>query len=281
MGSNRWDNPKTAVFWIVITMSAVMILTLFLTSCSHAGTESQPDRLHAAGSHSDITGIRITDTVEGKYRVPLDISLSEEEVDTFHSIMENHDEVPEGEVSQVQSRMGDYYCIHLLDKNGKEEAVWTVDLTHVLTDEDGNIMQQDPLLEQWMVDIEAAHGITYSSVLDRAPGQKYFSELMDADSAVLAEMPDKDRADLIHRDFSSEETSALAETISDAVRRFGCKNVQEKINTRWKLSLYNSGKLLYEFQMDDQGYVYENGFRIMTEKLDGIYKNLLNHGSTL
>ena len=247
-----------------------------LVSCGQPEKDPQTDRRYPSSSYHDVTSIRVTDTTEGKYRVPLDITLSEEEVETFHAVMDNHEEpaAGTGRTNDTQPLMGDYYSMHLVNASGKEK-IWTVDFSHAVTTEDGTIMQPDPLLEQWMAGIEAAHGITYSSVLNRVPGQEYFSGLLDADSAVLAEMPNKDRTGLKRRTFTATETAVIAESISEAVKRYGCTNVQEDPDVRWKLSLYKNGAYLYEFEMDEQGKVYENRFRILTESLDEIYQNLL------
>jgi hypothetical protein len=94
--------------------------------------------------------------------------------------------------------------------------------------------------------------------------------------AVLEEMPDKDRTDLKRKTFTPTETSVIAESISNAVKRYGCTNVQEDPDIRWKLSLYKNGALLYEFEMDAGGKVYENRYRILTESLEGIYQNLVS-----
>lgn len=256
---------------------AAVTALFILASCGKPEKVPQTDRLYPSNSYHDVVSIKITDTTERKYREPLDITLSDEEVEMFHSVMNNHEEpaASAGSTNDVQPLMGDYYSMHLVSAGGKEK-IWTVDLTHEVTIEDGSLLQTDPLLEQWMVSVETEHGITYSSVLDRAPGQHYFSRLLEADMAVLEEMPDKDRTDLKRKTFTPIETSVIAESISNAVKRYGCTNVQEDPDIRWKLSLYKNGALLYEFEMDAGGKVYENRYRILTESLEGIYQNLIS-----
>ena len=89
-------------------------------------------------------------------------------------------------------------------------------------------------------------------------------------------MPDKDRTDLKRKNFTAAETAVITESISEAVKRYGCTNVQEDPDIRWKLSMYKNGALLYEFEMDEQGKTFENRYRILTESLEGIYQNLIS-----
>ena len=235
----------------------------------------------------NISSIRITDTKEGRYQDPIDIFLTEEEIEKIYSIIENEDALSmetsstgtssAGASSAGQPRMGDYYSLHLIGSKGQEEAVWIVDLSRVVTDEEGNVLQTDQAMKQWLKDIEAAHGLTYSSVLDRAPGPDYFYELQSADTIILEEMPDKDRTDLLQYSFTEEETSELIKKL-DGMLASGEKidDIQSRPDVRWKLSLYDDGRLLYDFERDSQEFVYVNGFKINNKEIETFYAELLD-----
>lgn len=186
--SNRF---KKAALQAAVLLSAGMIL-LPLSACGHEEKPAESSDASLSGPSGmlpfqNISSIRITDTKEGRYQDPIDIFLTEEEIEKIYSIIENEDALSmetssigtssAGVSSAGQPRMGDYYSMHLIGSNGQEEAVWIVDLSRVVTDEEGNILQTDPAVKQWLKDIEAAHGLSYSSVLDRAPGPDYFYEL--------------------------------------------------------------------------------------------------------
>ena len=267
--SNRF---KKAALQAAVLLSAGMIL-LPLSACGH---EEKPAESSDASSSvpsgmlpfQNISSIRITDTKEGRYQDPIDIFLTEEEIEKIYSIIENEDALSmetsltgtssAGASSAGQPRMGDYYSLHLIGSNGQEEAVWIVDLSRVVTDEEGNILQTDPAVKQWLKDIEAAHGLSFSSVLDRAPGPDYFYELQSADTIILEEMPDKDRTDLLQYSFTEEETSELIKKL-DGMLASGevIDDIQSRPDVRWKLSLYDDGRLLYDFERDSQESVYE------------------------
>ena len=226
--SNRF---KKAALQAAVLLSAGMIL-LPLSACGHEEKPAESSDASLSGPSGmlpfqKISSIRITDTKEGRYQDPIDIFLTEEEIEKIYSIIENEDALSmetssigtssAGVSSAGQPRMGDYYSLHLIGSNGQEEAVWIVDLSRVVTDEEGNILQTDSAVKQWLKDIEAAHGLSYSSVLDRAPGPDYFYELQSADTAILEEMPDMDRTDLQQYSFTEEETSELIKKALETV----------------------------------------------------------------
>ncbi len=286
--SNRF---KKAALQAAVLLSAGMIL-LPLSACGH---EEKPAESSDASSSvpsgmlpfQNISSIRITDTKEGRYQDPIDIFLTEEEIEKIYSIIENEDALSmetsltgtssAGASSAGQPRMGDYYSLHLIGSNGQEEAVWIVDLSRVVTDEEGNILQTDPAVKQWLKDIEAAHGLSFSSVLDRAPGPDYFYELQSADTIILEEMPDKDRTDLLQYSFTEEETSELIKKL-DGMLASGevIDDIQSRPDVRWKLSLYDDGRLLYDFERDSQESVYVNGFKINGKEIETFYAELLD-----
>lgn len=286
--SNRF---KKAALQAAVLLSAGMIL-LPLSACGH---EEKPAESSDASSSvpsgmlpfQNISSIRITDTKEGRYQDPIDIFLTEEEIEKIYSIIENEDALSmetsstgtssAGASSAGQPRMGDYYSLHLIGSNGQEEAGWIVDLSRVVTDEEGNVLQTDQAMKQWLKDIEAAHGLTYSSVLDRAPGPDYFYELQSADTIILEEMPDKDRTDLLQYSFTEEETSELIKKL-DGMLASGEKidDIQSRPDVRWKLSLYDDGRLLYDFERDSQESVYVNGFKINGKEIETFYAELLD-----
>lgn len=256
--SNRF---KKAALQAAVLLSAGMIL-LPLSACGHEEKPAESSDASLSGPSGmlpfqNISSIRITDTKEGRYQDPIDIFLTEEEIEKIYSIIENEDALSmetssigtssAGVSSAGQPRMGDYYSLHLIGSNGQEEAVWIVDLSRVVTDEEGNILQTDPAVKQWLKDIEAAHGLSYSSVLDRAPGPDYFYELQSADTAILEEMPDMDRTDLLQYSFTEEETSELIKKL-DGMLASGevIDDIQSRPDVRWKLSLYDDGRLLYD-----------------------------------
>ena len=282
---------KKAALQAAVFLSAGMIL-LPLSACGHAGKSVESSDASSSVPSGmlpfqNISSIRITDTKEGRYQDPIDFFLTEEEIEKIYSIIENEDALSM-ETSSIgissagasfagQPRMGDYYSIHLIDADGEEEAVWIVDLSRVVTDEEGNVLQTDSAVKQWMKDVEAAHGLTYSSVLDRAPGPEYFYELQFTDTAILEEMPDKGRTDLLQYSFTEEETSELIKKL-DGMPASGEKidDSQSRRDVRWKLSLYDNGRLLYDFERDPQGSVYVNGFKINDKEVEAFYAELLD-----
>ena len=137
--------------------------------------------------------------------------------------------------------------------------------------------EADPAIKQWLKDIESAHGLSYSSVLDRAPGPEYFYELQSADTAILEEMPDMDRTDLLQYSFTEEETTELIKKL-DGMLAFGeaVDEIQSRPDVRWKLSLYDDGRLLYDFERDSQEFVYVNGFKINNKEIETFYAELLD-----
>lgn len=286
--SNRF---KKAALQAAVLLSAGMIL-LPLSACGHEEKPAESSDASLSGPSGmlpfqNISSIRITDTKEGRYQDPIDIFLTEEEIEKIYSIIENEDALSmetssigtssAGVSSAGQPRMGDYYSMHLIGSNGQEEAVWIVDLSRVVTDEEGNILQTDPAVKQWLKDIEAAHGLSYSSVLDRAPGPDYFYELQSADTAILEEMPDMDRTDLLQYSFTEEKTSELIKKL-DGMLASGEKidDIQSRPDVRWKLSLYDDGRLLYDFERDSQESVYVNGFKINDKEIETFYAELLD-----
>ena len=286
--SNRF---KKAALQAAVLLSAGMIL-LPLSACGHEEKPAESSDASLSGlsgmlPFQNISSIRITDTKEGRYQDPIDIFLTEEEIEKIYSIIENEDALSmetssigtssAGVSSAGQPRMGDYYSMHLIGSNGQEEAVWIVDLSRVVTDEEGNILQTDPAVKQWLKDIEAAHGLSYSSVLDRAPGPDYFYELQSADTAILEEMPDMDRTDLLQYSFTEEETTELIKKL-DGMLAFGeaVDEIQSRPDVRWKLSLYDDGRLLYDFERDSQEFVYVNGFKINNKEIETFYAELLD-----
>ena len=286
--SNRF---KKAALQAAVLLSAGMIL-LPLSACGHEEKPAESSDASLSGlsgmlPFQNISSIRITDTKEGRYQDPIDIFLTEEEIEKIYSIIENEDALSmetssigtssAGVSSAGQPRMGDYYSLHLIGSNGQEEAVWIVDLSRVVTDEEGNILQTDPAVKQWLKDIEAAHGLSYSSVLDRAPGPDYFYELQSADTIILEEMPDKDRTDLLQYSFTEEETSELIKKL-DGMLASGevIDDIQSRPDVRWKLSLYDDGRLLYDFERDSQESVYVNGFKINDKEIETFYAELLD-----
>ena len=286
--SNRF---KKAALQAAVLLSAGMIL-LPLSACGHEEKPAESSDASLSGPSGmlpfqNISSIRITDTKEGRYQDPIDIFLTEEEIEKIYSIIENEDALSmetssigtssAGVSSAGQPRMGDYYSMHLIGSNGQEEAVWIVDLSRVVTDEEGNVLQTDQAMKQWLKDIEAAHGLTYSSVLDRAPGPDYFYELQSADTIILEEMPDKDRTDLLQYSFTEEETSELIKKL-DGMLASGEKidDIQSRPDVRWKLSLYDDGRLLYDFERDSQESVYVNGFKINGKEIETFYAELLD-----
>ena len=286
--SNRF---KKAALQAAVLLSAGMIL-LPLSACGHEEKPAESSDASLSGlsgmlPFQNISSIRITDTKEGRYQDPIDIFLTEEEIEKIYSIIENEDALSmetssigtssAGVSSAGQPRMGDYYSMHLIGSNGQEEAVWIVDLSRVVTDEEGNILQTDPAVKQWLKDIEAAHGLSYSSVLDRAPGPDYFYELQSADTAILEEMPDMDRTDLLQYSFTEEETSELIKKL-DGMLASGevIDDIQSRPDVRWKLSLYDDGRLLYDFERDSQESVYVNGFKINGKEIETFYAELLD-----
>ena len=286
--SNRF---KKAALQAAVLLSAGMIL-LPLSACGH---EEKPAESSDASSSvpsgmlpfQNISSIRITDTKEGRYQDPIDIFLTEEEIEKICTIIENEDALSmetsltgtssAGASSAGQPRMGDYYSLHLINSDGQEEAVWIVDLSRVVTDEEGNVLQTDPAIKQWLKDIESAPGLSYSSVLDRAPGPEYFYELQSADTAILEEMPDMDRTDLLQYSFTEEETTELIKKL-DGMLAFGeaVDEIQSRPDVRWKLSLYDDGRLLYDFERDSQEFVYVNGFKINNKEIETFYAELLD-----
>ena len=286
--SNRF---KKAALQAAVLLSAGMIL-LPLSACGHEEKPAESSDASLSGPSGmlpfqNISSIRITDTKEGRYQDPIDIFLTEEEIEKIYSIIENEDALSmetssigtssAGVSSAGQPRMGDYYSMHLIGSNGQEEAVWIVDLSRVVTDEEGNVLQTDPAVKQWLKDIEAAHGLSYSSVLDRAPGPDYFYELQSADTAILEEMPDMDRTDLLQYSFTEEKTSELIKKL-DGMLASGEKidDIQSRPDVRWKLSLYDDGRLLYDFERDSQESVYVNGFKINDKEIETFYAELLD-----
>ena len=287
---------KKAALQAAAFLSAGMIL-LPLSACGH---EEKPAESSDASSSvpsgmlpfQNISSIRITDTKEGRYQDPIDFFLTEKEIEKSYSIIENEYTLSmettsfgtsssgaiSAEASSAgQPRMGDYYSLHLINSDGQEEAVWIVDLSRVVTDEEGNVLQTDPAIKQWLKDIESAHGLSYSSVLDRAPGPEYFYELQSADTAILEEMPDMDRTDLLQYSFTEEETTELIKKL-DGMIAFGeaVDEIQSRPDVRWKLSLYDDGRLLYDFERDSQEFVYVNGFKINNKEIETFYAELLD-----
>ena len=121
--------PRVAGFLAVTT---VMFM---LASCGKREKDPQTDSFYPSNSYHDVVSISITDSTEGRYRDPLDITLTDEEVETFRSIMDNHEEpAATGSTIDAQPLMGDYYGMRLVSAGGKEK-VWTVDITHDVTTE--------------------------------------------------------------------------------------------------------------------------------------------------
>jgi hypothetical protein len=51
---------------------------------------------------------------------------------------------------------------------------------------------------------------------------------------------------------------------------------QSRPDVRWKLSLYDDGRLLYDFERDSQESVYVNGFKINGKEIETFYAELLD-----
>ena len=272
--------------WKAISILAAGILPiLFLMSCTgpedHAADKEPIDSEHAAASFWDAGPIKITDIMPDRYLDPLNIELSDEEVSAFHLAAEKQagisDDASDAEAGQQLNLMGNYYSIHLFGDGGKEKNVLTVDLTHTVCDSNGNAVPSKPYIEQWLSEIEASHGITYASVLNRAPGAGYFALLADADHAVLEEMPDKDRTDLVHREYTRTQTSVLADSLKDMLGDSSeLAKKQETPDVRWKLTLFKEEMFLYEFERDPDGHVFSNGFRINSREIESLFTSLLS-----